>query len=243
MGVNCYSQFTGFEVVPFLLRSFTPMQRLLDRALPALCVLLLASVPALADVLYENGPINGQTDAWTINFGFELADSFTISTGESTVNGVAFGAWLFPGDVLESVQVTLSTESLGQGTIFFDGRVNFTASNCFLNNYSFEVCTETGSFNPTTMGDGTYWLTLKNALVNNGDPVYWDENSGVGCHSPGCPSEADNGSIASPDTLPSEAFSVLGTTNGTSTVPEPGSLLLFGGAFTALVGTLRRKLR
>src|SRR5690242_6169558 len=128
MGVNCYSQCAGIEVVPFLLRSFTPMQRLLGHGLPAICLLLLASAPAVADVLYENGPINGETDAWTINFGFALADSFTISTGDSTVNGVAFGAWLFPGDVLESAQVTLSTESLVQGTIFFDGIVNFTAS-------------------------------------------------------------------------------------------------------------------
>jgi PEP-CTERM motif-containing protein len=219
------------------------MQRL-GRALPAVaCLLILASVPALADVLYENGPINGETDAWTINFGFALANTFTISTGDSTVNGVSFGAWLFPGDVLESAEVTLSTESLGGGTIFFDGVVNFTASGCFLNNYSFEVCTETGNFTPTVIGNGTYWLTLQNAIVNNGDPIYWDENSGVGCHSPGCPSEADNGGITRPDTLPSEAFSVLGTSGGTGTVPEPGSLLLFGGAFTALVGTLRRKLR
>jgi len=97
------------------------MQRLSGRALTAaVCLLILASVPALADVLYENGPINGETDAWTINFGFALANSFTISTVNSTLNGVAFGAWLSPGDVLESAEVTLSTESLGGGTIFFD---------------------------------------------------------------------------------------------------------------------------
>ncbi len=27
--------------------------------------------------IYENGPINGNTDAWTINFGFVVSDSFT----------------------------------------------------------------------------------------------------------------------------------------------------------------------
>ncbi len=205
--------------------------------------LSLNAPPACADELYENGPINGETDAWTINFGFVLSNSFTISTGESTVNGVSFGAWLSPGDVLESAQVTLSTESLGGGTVFFNGVVNFTASNCFLNNYSYEVCTETGSVTPTVIGDGMYWLTLQNAIVNTGDPVYWDENSGAGCHSPGCPSEADNGGIdARPDTLPSEAFTILGSPGGTGTVPEPGSLLLFTGGFAAFVGLLRRKL-
>ena len=216
-------------------------------ALAAVCIAILVALPASAGTLYENGPINGETDGWTINFGFVLANSFTISTGDSTtVNGVAFGAWLFPGDTMESAQVTLSTESLGGGTVFFDGIVNFTASNCFLNSYSFDICTETGNITPTVIGNGTYWMTLQNAVVDNGDPVYWDENSGVGCHSPGCPSEADNGGIDTPrpDTLPSEAFSILGSTGQTTgTVPEPGSLVLFAGAFAAVVGTLRRKLR
>ena len=26
-----------------------------------------------------------------------------------------------------------------------------------------------------------YWLNLQNATSAGGDPVYWDENSGVGC--------------------------------------------------------------
>jgi hypothetical protein len=201
------------------------------------CLLLATAWPAAAQVLYENGPINGETDAWTINFGFVLSNSFTISTGNSTVTGLSFGAWLFPGDVLQSAEVTLSTESIGGGQVFFDGIVNFTASNCFLNNYSYEVCTETGSFTPTELVNGTYWLTLQNAVSTLGDPVYWDENSGIGCHSPGCPSEADNGSIGS---LPSEAFTILGTGNGSS-VPEPGSLALFAGGVLTVIGFLRKR--
>jgi len=207
----------------------------------ALLAFLLFTVvlPASAQVLYENGPIYGETDAWTINFGFVISNTFTISTGNSTVTGLSFGAWLFPGDLLESAEVTLSTQSIGGGTVFFDGTVNFTQSNCFLNNYSYDVCTETGSFTPTQMTNGTYWVTLQNAVVNDGDPVYWDENSGIGCHSPGCPSEADNGTIG---TLPSEAFSILGTTSGTGgTVPEPGSLMLFGSGALGLAGLIRRR--
>ena len=63
--------------------------------------LILAVVPAAAQGVYNNGPINGNTDAWTINFGFIVADSFTISTGNTTLTGLSFGAWLFSGDVLE----------------------------------------------------------------------------------------------------------------------------------------------
>jgi len=39
--------------------------------------LTLAVVPAMAQTVYSNGPINGTTDAWTINFGFVVSDSFT----------------------------------------------------------------------------------------------------------------------------------------------------------------------
>lgn len=46
-----------------------------------LAIATLLALPAAAQIVYENGPINGNTDAWTINFGFVVADSFTISGG------------------------------------------------------------------------------------------------------------------------------------------------------------------
>jgi hypothetical protein len=204
-------------------------------AVVIICAVLIAAVPAAADVLFENGPINGQTDAWTINFGFVVSDSFTLSTGNSTLGGVSFGAWLSPGDVLESAEVTLTSEPFG-GTTYFDQVVDFAQSDCFINNYSFQVCTETGTFNGPLLGNGTYWLNLWNAVSADGDPVYWDENSGIGCHSPGCPSQAGplTGSI------PSEAFSILGTP-GNGTVPEPPALLLFSSGVLAVAGVLRRR--
>jgi len=208
------------------------------RLLAAICLLLLLSLPAAAQVLYENGPINGQTDAWTINFGFVVPDTFTISTGSSTITGLAFGAWLSAGDVLQSVEVSITSEPFG-GTTYFDQQVNFTQSGCFVNNYGFDVCTETGSFNGPTLNNGTYWVNLENAISSMGDPVYWDENSGIGCHSPGCPSQAGGG-IGS---IPSEAFSILGTSSGTGSVPEPGSLVLFAGGLLASVGFFRRRIR
>jgi hypothetical protein len=198
--------------------------------------MMAVALPARAGVLYENGPINGETDAWTINFGFVMSDSIYISTGQSTINGVQFGAWLFAGDTLESVEVSFTSEPFG-GTTYFDQVVNFTASNCFLNSFGYDVCTETGSFHGPTLTNGTYWLNLQNAVANNGDPVYWDENSGIGCHSLGCPSESGNGT----GTDPSEAFSILGTPeNGTT--PEPASLALFASGVVGVGAVVRRKL-
>jgi PEP-CTERM motif len=215
------------------------MKAMLPLPLLSLVIALSLSIasPATAQILYENGPINGTTDAWTINEGFVVGDSFTISTGTSTLTGLSFGAWLFPGDVLESVDVIVSQEFLG-GTIYFNQVVPFTGSGCSTNQFGLDVCTETGAFNGPTLANGTYWVNLANAIVNDGDPVFWDENSGVGCHSFGCPSQ----SLETGGSVPSESFSILGTSSGTGSVPEPSSLVLFAGGFLAISGVVRRKL-
>jgi hypothetical protein len=197
-------------------------------ALVALC-LTLASAPAMAQTLYENGPINGEVDAFTINFGFVIDDSFYISTPTAQVGGISFGAWLFPGDRLQTVEVSITSDIDG-GTTYFDSIVNFTQSGCFMNNFAFNVCTETGSFAPVTLNNGTFYLNLMNAVTADGNPVYWDENSGVGCHSQGCPSMAYPDNF---DPIPSEAFTILGTAQ-TSTTPEPSSLILFSSGAVAL---------
>ena len=161
-------------------------------------LLALMARPASAGDEYSNGPINGTTDGWTINFGFVVSDSFSISGGSGMVNGLAFGAWLFPGDILHSAEVSITDSEFG-GTTFFDGVVIFTQSGCVGNQFGFNVCTETGSFSDTDLAGGTYWLNLQNASVNTGDPVYWDENSG--------PSQASQNSVG---TIPSEAFTLTG---------------------------------
>ena len=47
--------------------------------------------------LYDNGPVNGTTDAWTINFGYIVSDSFVADNGNS-VSGFDLYVWEFPGD-------------------------------------------------------------------------------------------------------------------------------------------------
>ncbi len=199
----------------------------------SLVVLCLASIPALAqNDLYDNGPTNGDIDAFTINFGFVVSDSFQLSSA-STVNSVEFAAWVFPGDVLQSVEVSLTSEEFG-GTVYFDQNVNITQTDCFTNHKGFNLCNETGSFGGVNLNAGTYWMNLQNAVVPTGDPVYWDENRG--------PSLASENSIGS---IPSESFTILGTassTTTTGTTPEAGSLLLFGSALVGVIGFLRRKI-
>ncbi len=112
--------------------------------------------------------------------------------------------------------------------------VNFTQSGCSGNQFGFNVCAESSTnFTETSLAGGSYWLNIDNAVVNTGDPVYWDENSGK--------SSASENSVG---TIPSEAFTILGetTTTTSSTIPEPRSILLFGSGILGLAGLLRRKL-
>ena len=93
--------------------------------------------------LYDNGAINGTTDGWTINFGFVVSDTFTLSTA-STVTGLNFGAWVFPGDTLTSAEVSITSSEFG-GTTYSDQVVAFTQQGCTGNQYGYNVCTESGS--------------------------------------------------------------------------------------------------
>ncbi len=200
----------------FASRLAPPTGRPAAGQLPALAPPRLRRAPLQDGVVYENGPVNGNTDAWTINFGFIVSDSFNVTQGNDTsITGMSFAAWLFPGDTMTSAQVSITSNPFG-GTTYFTQTVNFTQSGCALNSYGYNVCLETSSaFSGVALNDGTYWVNLQNASVPSGDPLYWDENSGIGCQSPGCPSQADENSIG---TIPSESFTILGNS---STVPPP----------------------
>jgi uncharacterized repeat protein (TIGR03803 family) len=161
--------------------------------------------PPQGGTIYDNGPINGTTDAWSINFGFIISDSMTLVTNTS-VTSMTFGAWLFPGDTLSSAELTITSSENG-GTTYFNEFLNFSQSGCAGNQFGFNVCTVTATFQGPTLNAGTYWVNLQNATVPSGNPVYWDENSGVGCQSSGCPSQASNNEVG---TIPSESFTMTG---------------------------------
>jgi PEP-CTERM motif len=196
--------------------------------LTILC-LTLAVVPAAADTLYNNGAWNGDNDAWTINFGFSVSDSFSVANN-SLIQDLHLVYWdASTTDVLTTVDMAIGSTSFSGSPQTLAG-----VTNTFLgtNSYGYSVFQADYTFTaiPWT---GSGFITLSNACTVSGcsvsNPIYWDENSG--------PSTAYENTLGS---IPSEAFTLTGVHNGTT--PEPGSLVLFASGLLGLAGTLRRKL-
>ena len=187
-------------------------------------ILALAVIPASAQVLYDNGPINGTVDAWTINFGYVVSDSFTVSSA-TTVAGFDIGVWEYPGDTALTVDWSITSAEFG-GTTYGSGTASVAQVFYSTNQYGYDIDKLSVSGLNVALGAGTYWLNLQNATTAFGDPLFWDENSG--------PSSASESAVG---TIASEAFNI----NGPAT-PEPSSILLFGSGILGLAGVLRRKL-
>ena len=158
----------------------------------------------LGALFYENGPVDGTVDAWTINSGYVVSDTYpggTVSTFDIWV-------WEFPGDVMTSVDWSI-TSGPNSGTVYGSGTAkggNVTDQFVSTNQYGFDI--DKISVTGLNGGaNGTLYLNLQNAVVPSGDPVYWDENSGQGCKSQGCPSQAYENVLG---TIPSEAFDLTG---------------------------------
>src|SRR5271169_4331372 len=87
--------------------------RIASLALLTIACLMLAVAPAMADILYNNGPYNGTTDAWAINFGFSVSDSFNVPVG-SVIEDFEFVYWDAVGsDLLTSVDMAVGSTSFG----------------------------------------------------------------------------------------------------------------------------------
>jgi hypothetical protein len=199
-----------------------PATRVLGRLAPLAALSLAACLTqtASAAVLYDNGPVNGTVDAWTINAGFSVEDSFTLSSA-ATVTGVTFASWAFPGDKISSVDwAILPASGFTGGTT-----ASVTSSYQYTNDWGYDIASNTFSTGKVTLAAGTYYLELQKAVATNGDAVYWDQNNGA--------STANENAVGP---IGSQSFQILGT----SAVPEPATwammLVGFGGLGAAIRG-------
>lgn len=185
-------------------------------------------------VVYDNGPINGNLTAWTINTGFEVSDSFTV-TAATELEAVQIGLWVVPGDIPESVQWSIGTSAYGSDVSF--GSADFSNNFVETNMHYHDVYVSTFSVNALIQPGTTYWLTLQGATTHEGLRMYWDENGGP---STGYSSMVGNlnGFGETPGTH-SESFQIYGS----QAVPEPSSFVLAAMGCIGGLGTmfLRRR--
>ena len=129
---------TAEAAVPALAQNPVPATAREAAAMPAFAAKLHASRPAPArrrprparscsgrslpqdGIFYENGPVNRTVDAWTINFGFAVSDSITLG---GSVNSFDIWVWEFPGDVMTSVDWSITSAPFG-GTVYGSGTVS-----------------------------------------------------------------------------------------------------------------------
>jgi len=165
-------------------------------------------------------------NAWTINYGYAVTDSFTVSS-PSTMTNDGIASWMISGDLMTGVDWSVGTSPFANNLGF--GASSTTDYYMWTNDYGADVYVDRFDTTPVSLFPGnTYWLTLYNATSIYGEPVYWDENDG---HSLAYDSYAGQ--------IGSEAFDISGTQ---STTPEPASLLLFGSGLLGLGGVIRRHL-
>ncbi len=217
--------------------------------------LFLLAGTASADLLYSNGPINGGDgpglgDAFTINYGYSVSDSFTVGAA-GTVTGFDFGSWNFSGDVLTQVDWAIGSTTYGND-LGFGTATGLSVSTAlqYTNGDGYDIYLNTISGLNVALGAGTYWLTLQNAVVPNGDPLFWDENDGpstafasaygnlanaAGGQLPYCANGAANNICTG-----SESFDVFGTTSAT---PEPSTELFVGAGLLLTAGISRFRRR
>lgn len=97
------------------------------------------------------------------------------------------------------------------GATYYSGTANVTSTFISSNRYGYAIDELSATGLNAALSYGTYWLNIQNATSQLGDPIAWDENSGVGCEGFLCPSESSDSSVG---TIPSEAFDVLGSCPG-----------------------------
>jgi hypothetical protein len=123
-------------------------------SLSLLC-LALAVIPASAQfIIYDNGPANGTVDAWAINFGYTVSDTFTLGAA-STVQGFDFTVWAYPGDTALTVDWSITSAEFG-GTTYGSGTASVTSTFITSNQWGYDIDKLSVSGLNFALDQGTY---------------------------------------------------------------------------------------
>jgi hypothetical protein len=204
---------------------------------------------ASASTIYTNGPANGNVQAYTINFGWQVADSFTAASG-STATSMSFETWAADSlstDVPQTVDWEITNGnplSGGAFTVVDSGTATaITATALGTNVRDVELFSDSISLpNVALTCSSNCWISLDNGVTADGQPMYWDGNNGpsdawqnndIGDLSTGCADNFSGGGSCS------ETFTIFGTL--ASGTPEPATWALMLTGFAGLGAALRAR--
>ena len=216
------------------------------------CALLVAasfllSTPASADVLYDNNLVKdniGTIGYWGIYSGYAVSDSFTLA-GTSTLTGVNLGIWIAAGftpeylswRISDSHWDTQTNEDHGTQAVLTD--VTKLCTGCkTINNSPGDTYSASFSLPDVVVGPGTHFLTLDWGYGDRGT-LYWDVSNGPSAAYQNGYDLKDWGGYLGSN---SNSFQILGTSDVSTTVPEPAGTGLFLG-LALVAGLARRKMR
>jgi hypothetical protein len=189
--------------------------------LAAVALLVAAAGQSSAGLVYDDGPVDATQSAWTVNFGYSVSNTFTVSSATS-LTGAQIALWTFSGDTPLTVDWSIGTSPFGSDVS--SGTATLTNTFLFTNGFGYDIYESAFSLNGNVAAATTYWFSIANETNNNSNPNYWDINNG-----PSVAYESAVGPVADylfPGSNAS-SFQLFGDPV-TASVPEPGSLTLFG---------------
>jgi hypothetical protein len=212
--------------------------KLVVLSLTLLCLALAA--PAFAGVIYTDGPTDGTTNAFFIDgpnpgpFSQSITNGF-VATTSGTASSLDFGVWVPAGLTPTAVSWWLGTSPLA-GDISSGSTAQVSYTFLLTNGFGYDVYdAHVAGLSGSLTAGSSYWLTLGNANDSGGTQFdAWDMNNGAAT----C-DFAVGGVLQGGCGAPGEAFTI---NSGGGTVPEPGSMMMFGTGVVGLAGLLRRKI-
>ena len=203
----------------------------------------MMTVPASASsVLYDNSSVNKDLGYWEIDTTDNWTSNYFIDTNTGSATSATFAVWIFPGDVMTSVDWVLSSGSDGTGTVYNFGTALTTETYDYgtdAQKLGADLVLESISLPGVSLTKNQqYFFTLTNADGDGiqDDGAFWAQNT----TSPSGSMYGYSNYSGTPNTeIGAETFALY--SGGTAT-PEPSSLLLLGSGLVGLAGLLKRKL-